>query len=158
MSSLPPSSPRPAFFSTVSSICPDSRWHKGPCSGVCTYTWALPSVSCSQSQACQQGGQGPGPPERPPGLVLRVRAVFTWVIIQWVQQELAICFCWGCQGAAVQTSPIPASFRHPVSHHFPTGPCLIILQETLFEVQVARLPLLPLFAIPDFHSWGFPRV
>lgn len=50
-------------------------------------------------------GQGSGPSERPPGFKPRVRTVVTWVIIQWAQQKLAVCFCWGCPGAAVQTYP-----------------------------------------------------
>lgn len=83
-----------------------------------------------------------------------VRAGFTGVTAQWARQELAVCFGQGCQGAAVQTSPGPAppDARSPPLAHLSR---LIIPQETLFEVQMARLPLLATVCNPRCPLLGF---
>lgn len=118
--------------------------------GVCTYTWALPLASCAQSQAVM---------ERPGPWAFRETSRFcTWVIIPWVQQEPAIWFCWGGHGAAVQTSPGPLLLPTPFSPSFPRSLLSYLLPERLFKVKMARPPLSPFLAIPDFYSLEFPRV
>lgn len=99
-------------------------------------------------------GQGSGPSERPPGFKPRVRTVVTWVIIQWAQQKLAVCFCWGCPGAAVQTYPgsAPSNTRFLIT----APPCLVIPQ-ILSKVRMARLALLARVHTPRFHSLFFIR-
>lgn len=97
------------------------------------------------------GAQGPGPPERPPGFVSSVKTGFHLGNRSVGAAGTGGLFLLGLPGSSC--SNLPGS--PPCSPSPPPRSCLIIPQETLFEVQMARLPLLPLFAIPDLHLLGF---